>query len=137
MKKNLVNKLSALSLLTILCFGAISPTIAKADTLDDTSYEIMLNDINNKILSEDTRTIQPRGFVSSTMIVSAFVKYIYMQSNHARHTLLNWYNADPYGYTRYIKELNNARYCCYNMCPKHRHINPYNYGFKNSYRCHN
>lgn len=59
-----------------------------------------------------------------------------MNSIHAKHTAENWFNKDATGYTKYTVAVNNGGKHCYNMCSLHNKYNPYDYGFKSSYKCH-
>ncbi|MGL5822533.1 MAG: hypothetical protein ACRCYE_13080 [Sarcina sp.] len=69
-------------------------------------------------------------------IISAIGKFLGIDAIHSNHTITNWIKADSSGYYRYVTAFNDGGKHCYNNCPAHRSINPYNYGFKNSYKCH-
>lgn len=131
MKKHLILFLMS----SIIISSAILPLQAQAKDLNF--------DNNSKIteicLEDQSTDCKEKMHVESRIpsyIISMFIKFVYTQGVHTAHTMLNWNKADSYGYNRYVNAVNQGRYCCYNMCPKHININPYNYGFKDSYRCH-
>lgn len=116
------NKIISLVLLSLLLTGFLAPTFVQAEELNEINYECDFNEPQER-------------FVISNWLLTAFIRQVYTESRCAVHAMQRWSKANPSGYSRYVKTVNEGRHC-HNMCPKHIRINPYDYGFKKSYLCH-
>ncbi|MGL4760522.1 MAG: hypothetical protein ACRCWG_03605 [Sarcina sp.] len=91
---------------------------------------------NCESTTEYTDSQNNEKFAIPIGLLTSFASFLGRDTVHANHTITNWVRSNSSGYSRYVSAFNDGGRHCYNNCPTHRSINPYNYGFKNSYKCH-
>ncbi len=128
MKKIITTVLLATTMITI----GVTATKAEDVKSQNTGIEISENEICEKGCTK-THQDEERFFISDEILMN-FKKSANIDGEKAIDSAKNWYNTNKKEYNEYITIVNEGRYECYNMCLKHRNINPYDYGFKDEYK---
>lgn len=119
----------SLALCTIMLSGHLAIT---ADAMEKSYLEESDTYICTDVDCESERSTNPEERFSIASVILNMAK-LYIKSVDTFKSLHNWYKADPKGYNRWVDAYNKGGNHCRNMCPSHKSINPYNYGYKDKY----
>lgn len=128
MKKIITTVLLATTIISI----GVTATKAEDVKLQNTGIKISENEICEKGCTK-THQGEDRFFISDEILMG-FKKNANIDGEKAIDSAKNWYNTNKKEYNEYMVVVNGGRYECYNMCTKHRNVNPYDYGFKDEYK---